>query len=89
MRAPKATKNAPRSGGPRKKVAPRSRGPHGFSIQAAGAMVGLSKNSSYAAAAKGDIPTIDVGGLKIVPKTAWLKKLGIEPASAQADDDAA
>ena len=46
-------------------------------------MIGLSVNPSYAAAKKGEIPTVRVGGLLIVPKALWLKKLGIE-----ATDDA-
>jgi hypothetical protein len=31
-------------------------------------LFGLSKNSSYAAAARGDIPVVQVGRLKRVPK---------------------
>ena len=39
---------------------------------------GLSRNSSYAAARKGDIPTIKVGGSLYVPTSALRKILGIE-----------
>jgi len=34
------------------------RGPYGLSITEAGAMIGLSRTASYAAAVRGDIPTI-------------------------------
>jgi hypothetical protein len=63
---------------------PRSRGEFAFSVPEAGAMIGLSVNPSYAAAKRGEIPTVRVGGLLIVPKAVWLRKLGIE-----ATDDAA
>jgi excisionase family DNA binding protein len=33
-------------------------------------LLGLSRNSVYAAAARGDIPTIRIGGRLLVPKTA-------------------
>ncbi len=58
--------------------APRSRGALGLSIPEAGAMIGLSRNSAYEAAKKGDIPTIKVGGLLVVPRLIWLRMLGIE-----------
>ncbi|WP_246725518.1 helix-turn-helix domain-containing protein [Beijerinckia sp. L45] len=42
----------------------------------------ISRNSTYAAAKKGDIPTIKVGGSIRVPATALRKMLGIEPKEA-------
>ena len=36
---------------------------------------GLSRNGSYAAAKRGDIPTIDVGRLKRVPVIRMERKL--------------
>ena len=36
---------------------------------------GLSRNGSYAAAERGEIPTIDVGRLKRVPVRAMERKL--------------
>jgi hypothetical protein len=63
---------------------PRPRGEFGFTVPEAGGMVGLSINSSYAAAKKGDIPTVRIGSLLIVPKAVWLRKLGID-----ATDDSA
>lgn len=53
----------------------RPRGEFAFSIEEAGAMIGLGRNSAYEAARKGDIPTIRIGRLWIVPKAAWLQKL--------------
>jgi hypothetical protein len=44
-------------------------------------MIGLSVNPAYAAARAGQIPTMRVGGLLIVPKALWLKMLGIEAAT--------
>ena len=41
---------------------------------------GLSRNASYEAGRRGDIPVIEIGRIKRVP-TAWVrKKLGLEPA---------
>jgi hypothetical protein len=60
----------------------RNRGPLGFSIPEAGAMIGLGRDASYAAALEGQIPTIEFGKgkrkLKIVPRIPWLRKLGAE-----------
>jgi hypothetical protein len=45
-------------------------------------ILGLSKGSTYAAAARGDIRTVQLGRLKRVP-TAWLKqKLGLDESAA-------
>jgi len=38
----------------------------------------MSRNASYAAARRGDIPTIQIGGLLFVPIAALRKKLGLE-----------
>jgi hypothetical protein len=42
---------------------------------------GLCRNASYAAARKGDIPTIKIGGGLFVPTSALRKQLGIEAAA--------
>jgi hypothetical protein len=39
----------------------------------AGQSLGYGRNATYAAAARGEIPTLDVGRLKRVP-TAWLRR---------------
>ncbi|MEW8623956.1 MAG: helix-turn-helix domain-containing protein [Candidatus Thiodiazotropha endolucinida] len=41
----------------------------------AGKALGLGKNSSYAAAHKGEIPTIRIGGRLLVPKAALQRLL--------------
>jgi hypothetical protein len=60
----------------------RTRGPFGFGIPEAGAMIGLGKDASYAAADKGEIPTIEIGQIRIVPAVPWLQKLGISDVNA-------
>jgi hypothetical protein len=48
----------------------------------AGEVLDLTRGATYAAAARGDIETVQFGRLKRVP-TAWLrKKLGIEPVAS-------
>jgi excisionase family DNA binding protein len=49
-----------------------------YDVPEAGALLGLSRNGSYEAAARGEIPTIKVGRLLKVPKAAFHKMLGIE-----------
>jgi hypothetical protein len=63
---------------------PRSRGKLGWSVPFAGSLINLSVNPSYAAAKAGQIPTVPVGGLLIVPKVAWLKRLGFSDAEIPA-----
>jgi hypothetical protein len=64
----------------------RGRGPHGLSVPEAGAMVGLSRGASYEAAKRGEIPTIEIGGLLIVPRGPWLRKLGLDPSVRTPDE---
>ena len=52
-----------------------------YSIPQAGAMVGLSRNGSYDAAKRGEIPTIKFGSRLVVPKAAWDRKLGLTGAA--------
>jgi hypothetical protein len=59
---------------------PRARGEFGFSVVEAGRMIGLGRNASYDAAKRGDIPTICIGRIYVVPRIPWLKKLGAEAA---------
>ena len=42
-----------------------------YDVPEAGALSGLTRNGSYEAAKRGDIPTIRIGGLIKVPKTAF------------------
>jgi hypothetical protein len=45
-------------------------------------MVGLSRNGSYDAAKRGEIPTIRFGSKLVVPKAIWHAKLGLRDAQA-------
>jgi hypothetical protein len=56
---------------------PMTGGSAGYTIPQAGAMVGLSRNGSYDAAIRGQIPTVELGRKKIVPRAIWDRKLGI------------
>jgi hypothetical protein len=44
-------------------------------------MVGLSRNGSYDAARRGEIPYLEFGKKKIVPKAVWDRKLGLTGAA--------
>lgn len=46
-----------------------------YEVPEAGAMLGLTRNGSYEAAKRGDIPTIRIGKLLRVPKAAFNKML--------------
>lgn len=47
-----------------------------YTVPEAGQMAGLSRNKSYAAAKRGEIPTIKFGKLRKVPAAAWHRILG-------------
>ena len=57
------------------------RGPHGLTVPEAGAMIGLSRNKSYAEAKAGNIPTMKFGALEIVPRAKWLAMIGVTDAA--------
>lgn len=42
-----------------------------YTVPEAGRMAGLSRNSAYAAAERGEIPTVSFGRLLRVPAAAW------------------
>jgi excisionase family DNA binding protein len=46
-----------------------------YEVPEAGAMLGLTRNASYEAAKRGDIPTIRIGKLIRVPKAAFHQML--------------
>lgn len=46
-----------------------------YDVPEAGAMLGLTRNASYEAAKRGDIPTMRIGKLLRVPKAAFHKML--------------
>lgn len=58
--------------------------PLAISIPEAGKRIGIGRSSAYAAAAKGEIPTIRIGRRVLVPYDALLKKL----AAASESEDA-
>jgi excisionase family DNA binding protein len=46
-----------------------------YEVPEAGALLGLSRNASYEAAKRGDLPTIRIGKLIRVPKLAFQQML--------------
>jgi excisionase family DNA binding protein len=46
-----------------------------YGVPEAGRMLGLTRNASYEASKRGDIPTIRIGKLIRVPKAAFHKML--------------
>jgi excisionase family DNA binding protein len=46
-----------------------------YSVPEAGALIGLGRDTAYAAAARGDLPVIRIGRLLRVPKIALTKML--------------
>jgi hypothetical protein len=46
-----------------------------YTIPEAGRMAGLGRSASYDAARRGEIPTIQFGRRKAVPKARWERKL--------------
>jgi hypothetical protein len=62
----------------KRRKARNRRGPFGLSIPEAGAMIGLGRNAAYEAAKRGEIPTMEFGALRIVPRILWLKQIGAD-----------
>lgn len=48
-----------------------------YSVPVAGALLGLSRNSAYEAAQRGDIPTFWIGGRLLVPRRKFHQQFGI------------
>jgi excisionase family DNA binding protein len=46
-----------------------------YSVPQAGALLGLGRNASYEAAARGDLPVIRIGGRILVPRVALMRLL--------------
>ena len=53
-----------------------------YEVPEAGAMIGLGRNAAYAAAARGDLPTVRFGKLIRVPKAAFHRMLEQPAAKA-------
>jgi excisionase family DNA binding protein len=47
-----------------------------YTVREAGCLLGLSRNAAYAAARRGDIPTLRIGRLLLVPKIPLHRMLG-------------
>lgn len=56
--------------------------PATMSVEQAGLILGLSRNGAYAAAARGDIPTIRIGRKLLVPKHRLFALLDGDPRDA-------
>lgn len=50
---------------------PSDNKPRVYTVPEAGQMAGLSRNGAYAAAERGEIPTVSFGRLLRVPAAAW------------------
>jgi excisionase family DNA binding protein len=48
-----------------------------YTIPEAGRLLGLGRNAAYDAAKRGDIPTLRIGRLLLVPKIPFHRMLGI------------
>lgn len=56
-----------------------------ISVEEAGKRLGISRNSAYEAAKRGEIPTIKIGRLLLVPEAAFERMLDVPvPARAAA-----
>lgn len=56
----------------------------GYSVERAGELLGISRSSAYAAIANGDIPSVRVGHLLIVPRQRFHEKFGALPLDTAA-----
>ena len=51
----------------------------GYSVEQAGEILGICRSSAYAGVASGDIPSVKVGCLIIVPRQRFHEKFGDLP----------
>ena len=56
----------------------------GYSVEEAGTLLGISRASAYAGVNSGDIPSVRVGHLLIVPRDRFHEKFGALPEGAAA-----
>lgn len=54
-----------------------------MSVEEAGRWLGISRNGAYEAVKRGEIPTIKIGRLLLVPVAPFERMLGIERTSGQ------
>lgn len=59
-----------------------------YTVPEAGQLLGLGRNAAYDAAKRGDIPTVRIGRLLLVPKIPLHHMLGVAaaPAALAADE---
>jgi hypothetical protein len=55
-----------------------------YSVPEAGRLLGLGRNAAYAAAQRGDLPTIRIGKLLLVPKVLLHRMVGLTGETALA-----
>ncbi|SFM98022.1 DNA binding domain-containing protein, excisionase family [Methylobacterium pseudosasicola] len=55
-----------------------------ISVEEAGRWLGVSRNTAYEAAGRGEIPTIKIGRLLRVPVAPFERMLGLSANSAEA-----
>jgi excisionase family DNA binding protein len=58
-----------------------------FTVEEAGRMLGVSRNTAYACARSGELPVVKLGHRLVVPKAALLRLLegaGQKPSGAEA-----
>jgi excisionase family DNA binding protein len=48
-----------------------------YTVPEAGRLLGLGRNAAYAAAQRGDIPTLRIGRLLLVPRFPFHRMLGV------------
>jgi excisionase family DNA binding protein len=53
-----------------------------YTVPEAGRLLGLSRNGSYEAAKRGEIPTIRIGRLLLVPKVPFHRMIELAPGPA-------
>jgi excisionase family DNA binding protein len=59
---------------------PKWEGRSTFSVQEAGEILRISRWAAYAAAKSGELPTVRIGGRKLVPRAGLERLLGVEQA---------
>jgi excisionase family DNA binding protein len=56
-----------------------------YSVPEAGRLLGLGRNAAYDAAKRGDIPTLRIGRLLLVPKIPFHRMLGMTVAGTSTE----
>jgi len=57
-----------------------------YTVPEAGQLLGLGRNAAYEAAKRGDIPTLEFGRRKMVPKIPFHRLLGINESASTAEE---